>query len=233
MIVRVAIALFWISLAANLGFMVAAADWWMLPAALGGWYLADLASGIVHMVMDYRPCRPGNGLGELFFYTGSRESADYLAKRDAAFARIGPLERLTFDFKNHHPRPDALGRRSLRVQIGSTVVVASLPLSLLLNLVCALWPVPGFAIALIVAFLIGGTFAQYFHGTLHRAENPPVVLLLRRLGLLMTPAAHGLHHATLKRDFATNNGWSNPLLNPIFAALHARGMLRDDGLEPN
>ncbi len=117
-------------------------------------------------------------------------------------------------------------------QIGSTVIAGSLPLSLLLNLACLALPVPGWAVAGALALLIGGTFAQYFHGTLHREKNPWIIKAMRKVGLLMTPAAHQLHHDTLKRDFATNSGWSNTLLNPVFRFAYGRGWLRDDGLEP-
>ena len=48
----------------------------------------------------------------------------------------------------------------------------------------------------------------------------------------MTPAAHQRHHDTLQRDFATNSGWSNPVINRLFLALRARGYLRDEGLVP-
>lgn len=232
MAMRIVLALFLASIAANLAYALGRLDWWALPALLAGWFLADLASGIVHMVMDYRPARTGVGLDRLYFYEGSRESAEYQAMFRAAMARLSPLEKLTYDFKNHHPRPDALGRRTMLRQIGSTVVAGSLPCSLLLNAAALLAPPPGWLMWAMLAFLAGGTFAQYFHGTLHRADNPWIIRAMRRAGLLMTPAAHQLHHDTLRRDFATNCGWSNRLLNPAFALCHARGWLSDAGLEP-
>ena len=231
-LIRLAFIAFLVSLAVNLGWMLAGFDWRAIPCAIAGWYLADMTSGIVHMYMDYRPCRPNMGLDRLYFYAGSRESAEYLQLRDATLSRIGPIERLVYDFKNHHPRPDALGRRSMLRQVGSTVLSASLPFSLLLNLANWFAPVPAWAAALLIAFLIGGTFAQYFHGSLHRGDVPPIITLMRRTRLLMTPAAHDLHHQTLQRDFATNCGWSNPVLNTAFRALRSRGMLSDAGLEP-
>jgi hypothetical protein len=204
----------------------------MLPAALAGWYCADLLSGIVHMHMDYKPTRAGLGLKDLFFYEGSRESAEYQAMFRAAMALINPVERLVFDFKNHHPRPHALGRRDLVTQIGSTVVLGSLPFSILLSIAAVLLDLPGWAIAGATAFLIGGTFSQYFHGTLHRADNPWFIHALRRARLLMTPAMHDIHHASLREDFATINGWSNPMLNRVFTALRRRGHMPDHGLIP-
>lgn len=225
-------ALFGLSLALNAGFAVQHADWLMIPAALVGWYLADLASGVIHMTMDYWPARPGVGFNQLYFYPGDRSSAAYEGLRRDVMARVGPFQRLVYDFKNHHPRPDALGRRSMKVLIGSSVAAGTLPASLLLNLWCFIAPPPGWLVVCGISLIVGGTFAQYFHGTLHRAANPWIIRAMRRVGLLMTPAAHQKHHDSLKRDFATNNGWSNPLLNPIFALLYRRGVLTDAGLEP-
>lgn len=227
-----ALLLFIASIAGNLGVALSRADWAMLPAALAGWYLADMGSGIVHMIMDYRPCRPDSGLKELFFYSGSRDSEEYKAMRRRTMKKVGLIEQLIFDFKIHHPNPLALGRRSLMYQIGSTIWVFGLPVSLALNAACLLRPTPGWMIAGACAYLIGGAFSQYFHGTLHREHNPWFIHAMRRLRLLMTPTAHELHHKTLQRDFATINGWANPPLNFVFRALRQRGMMRDSGLEP-
>ena len=208
------------------------ASWWCVPAALLGWYLADAASGIVHMIMDYRPCPAGSGLARLYFYEGSREDDAYLRLLRETMARVSPLDRLTYDFKNHHPRPDALGRRSLWRQIGSTVLLAALPAVVALDVAWWFAGLPGWAMAAGCSFIVGGALSQYFHGTLHRADNPWFVTVLRKVGLLMTPSAHRRHHDTLQRDFSTNCGWSNPLLNIVFDAARQRGHFRDAGLEP-
>jgi hypothetical protein len=226
-----ATVLFAVSLAFNLWF-AGVPDWRWIAAALAGWYVADLMSGITHMYMDYRPCTRGIGLDQMFHFPGSRESAEYLELRDRVLPRISPFERLVYDFKNHHPRPEALGRRPFLVQIGSTILFFSLPVSILLNLLCVVASVRGWMVFGLVVLTIGGTLAQYFHGTLHRPDNPWIVRAMRRSGLLMTPEAHALHHATLRRDFATNTGWSNPLVNLVFRAAMSRGWLSEAGLEP-
>ncbi|MFC0204950.1 fatty acid desaturase CarF family protein [Novosphingobium soli] len=230
---KLLLTLFLASLGMNLAFAVADPHWAAIPAMLAAWYLADLLSGLIHMYMDYRACRPGMGLDAIFFYEGSRESEEYQRMFRERMARLNPFERISYDFKNHHPRPDALGRRQLWRLIGSTVIAGALPLSLLANAAAVLWQVPGWAMAGIFAFLVGGAFAQYFHGTLHRRENPWFIVALRRAGLLMSPEAHQIHHDTLKRDFATNSGWSNPLVNRLFDHLRARGRLPDAHLEPH
>lgn len=230
---QIVFGIFVTSLAGNALLALRDLDWWAVPAMLVGWYLADMLSGLVHMYMDYRPCTPGKKLNDIFFYEGSRESEEYLAMLRERMATIGPFERISYDFKNHHPRPDALGRRGLWRLIGSTVILAALPLSLAGNIAGVVAPVPGWLMAGLTAFLIGGGFAQYFHGTLHRANNPWFIAAMRRTGLLMTPAAHQIHHDTLQRDFATNSGWSNPVINALFRTLRARGHLHDSGLVPS
>lgn len=229
---RIILALFLASLAGNAAAMVAVFTPASVLGLLAGWYLADLASGVVHMLFDYRPCPPGKRLDELYFYEGSRESEAYLTLLRTRMARVGAFDRLVYDFKNHHPRPAALGRRPVWRLIGSSVLLAALPLSLLLNAATLLWPVPGWLTALLLALIVGGAFAQYFHGSLHRERNPAVIGWMRRAHLLMTPAAHQKHHDTLQRDFATNCGWSNPVINAAFRALRARGYLDDAGLVP-
>ena len=224
--------LFAMSLALNLWF-AGVPDWRWIPAALAGWYIADLMSGLTHLYMDYRPCTPGIGLDRMFHYAGSRESDEYLALRDGVLPRISPFQRLVYDFKNHHPRPDALGRRSFLVQIGSTIIFVALPASMLLNLLCLAVDVPGWLIAGTAVLIVGGSLAQYFHGTLLRADNPWIVRAMRRAGFLMTPEAHALHHETLRRDFATNTGWSNPLVNAIFRVAMSRRWIDEAGLEPH
>lgn len=229
---RFILGVFLLSLTLNAGLALRDPHRLAIPAMLAGWYLADLLSGLIHMYMDYRPCTPGKRLGDLFFYEGSRESDEYLALLGERMATIGAFERIAYDFKNHHPRPDALGRRPLWRLIGSTVIAGALPLALLGIAAGLYWPVPGWAMAGWTAFLLGGGFAQYFHGTLHRAQNPWFIGAMRRVGLLMTPAAHQLHHDSLQRDFATNCGWSNPVINALFKALRRRGLLNDAGLIP-
>ena len=224
-------ALFLVSLGLNL-WLAGAPGWLWIPAGLVAWYIADAISGLTHMYMDYRPCTAGIGLDRLYFYDGSRESAEYLSLRDSVWRKIGPLEKLVYDFKNHHPRPEALGRRSMLVQIGSTIIFAALPASLALNAAAWLLELPGWLTFGGIVLIVGGTFAQYFHGTLHREDNPTIVRWMRVMGLLMTPQAHQLHHDTLRRDFATNNGWSNPLINRIFDLAIRRRWLTEAGLTP-
>ena len=216
----------------NLYWVINEQHWMALPALLVGWYVADMLSGLVHMFMDYHPCPKSRGLDRLYFYPGSRASEEYQRLFRQTMSGINSFQRLVYDFKNHHPRPDALGRRNMMRQIESTIIAGALPASVLFNVLCLVWPVPSWIAAGFLSMLIGGTFAQYFHGTLHREHNPLLIRSMRKIGLLMTPEAHQLHHNTLRRDFSTNCGWSNPVVNRIFNWAYRNGLLRDEGLEP-
>ncbi|MDQ0471636.1 fatty acid desaturase CarF family protein [Labrys wisconsinensis] len=229
---RLALLAFLVSFAANFIWLGGPLDWRMPLAAVAAWYLADLLSGLIHMYMDYRPVPPGSGLADVYFYKGSHDSEHYHTLRKQALARVGPIDRLAFDFKFHHPRPEVLGRRKLIYQVRSTVIVLSLPFSVELNAACLIWHVPNWLVAGAIVLIVAGSLSQYFHGSLHREKNPWFILFLRRIGLLMTPAAHAVHHTTLERDFSVINGWSNPLVNVIFRFLLRRHILKEDGLEP-
>jgi hypothetical protein len=185
------------------------------------------------MIMDYRPLPTGVGLAEIYFWLGARDSEPFLALQAEVYARISRFDRLVYDFKKHHPFPDLLGRHGVWHLMKAPVMFVTLPLSLALNVVALIWHVPGWLMLGLVVLLIGGALAQYFHGTLHKTRSPPVILALRRLGLLMTPEAHADHHRTLTEDFSTVSGWSNPALNILAHALRRRGVLNAAGLEPS
>jgi len=231
MAARIASLMFFSSLLVSLIWLGLKPDWLMAPAAALGWYLADFASGAAHMYLDYRPCVPGIGLDQVFFYQGSCSSADYLALHKRITSQINPFERLVFKFKLHHPRPDSLGRRSLLYLLLPAVYLGVAP-ALLLNIGCWMGIIPGWLGVSVVVFLFGAVLAQYFHGLLHREDQPWFIAIPRRLRLLMTPADHAVHHASLTRDFATTSGWSNPLLNVIFRGLLGRGVFTAEGLVP-
>jgi hypothetical protein len=234
---RLVLAAFLLSVGLNAVGVLREPSWLAIPAVLAGWYAADLLSGLTHLIMDYFPCPQGKGLDRIFFYTGSRGSPEYQSLKRETMARLNAFHRVAYDFKTHHPSPDALGRRTVLQLIGSTIIAAALPLSLLGNAALLMgWlqgPAQSGAMAFWVSLLLGVAFAQFFHSTLHRRDNPWFIRAMRRAGLLMEPAAHQIHHDTLQRDFATNCGWSNPVINRLFAWLDSRGQLDPAGLEPH
>lgn len=206
-------------------------DWWWIPLFLLGWYIADAESGIIHFWLDYRPCRPTLGLNALFHYAGRRDSQEFLDLKTATLATLSAFERMVFDFKNHHPRPNALGRRPFLVLVMPTMVLA-LPSSLAVNGLLLLGWMAEWALVILIALILGGTIAQYHHGVLHRTKCAWWIRGLRRCRMLMTVADHEVHHASLDRDFTTLCGWSNPLVNALFRIGRRWRLLDPAGLEP-
>jgi hypothetical protein len=229
---KILFSFFFLSIFVDFLFIGPHPDWRMLPAALVGWYMADLASGLVHMYMDYRPCIPGTGLKELYFWEGSRESPEFAARQAEIYARISPFEKIVYDFKKHHPMPDLLGRHSMLHLMKGPVFVLTLPLSIFLNVLFGLTHPPGWLILGVVVFVIGASMTQAFHGQLHRDDPNLAVRVMRRLGLLMSRKAHNYHHDTLTNDFSVISGWSNPLVNVYARFLLKMGAIRPEGLEP-
>jgi hypothetical protein len=225
-------ALFFASLALDLMLAAPTLGWSALPAALIGWYTADLASGLVHMYMDYRPCQPGTGLHDLYFWEGPRDSAEFHALQARVYARISLFERIVYDFKKHHPFPDLLGRHSFGHLMKGPVFLVVLPVSLALNVVFLAAHPPAWLLVGTAVMLLGAGMTQAFHGTLHREDVGPGIKLLRGLGLAMSARAHKLHHDTLTQDFAVINGWSNPVVNICASSLLRLGWMHSDGLEP-
>lgn len=229
---RLLFALFFASLAFDVFRIGLRYDWLMIPAAFAGWWLADMMSGVVHMYMDYRPCTPGVGLADLYFWEGSRESEAFARRQAEVYARISTFERIVYDFKKHHPMPDLLGRHGLFHLMKAPTFFVALPISLAFNLIFLVWNAPGWLILATIVLLVGASLTQYFHGSLHRENTCFMVRNMRRVGLLMSLDAHKTHHETLVRDFSVISGWSNPVVNVIVRALLSRGWLNEAGLEP-
>ena len=51
---------------------------------------------------------------------------------------------------------------------------------------------------------------------------PPLVRLLQRCRLILSPERHNLHHTHFEADFSSVNGWSDPLLNIFLKPLARR-----------
>lgn len=63
--------------------------------------------------------------------------------------------------------------------------------------------------------------------------RPRLIKVLQRLRLTLEPGRHNLHHIHFESDFSSVNGWSDPLLNPLFrpAARYFKARRLASGLE--
>lgn len=66
-------------------------------------------------------------------------------------------------------------------------------------------------------------FRRLFDGT----DIPHWVRLLQRVGLFLRPEVHWRHHIEFETDFSSLNGWSDPLMNFIYAPIARRKKLME------
>ncbi len=173
----------------------------LAAAALAGWALADLASGIVHWAFD----RFG------------REDTPLL----------GPA--LIHPFREHHRDPRAIVAHGF-VELSGTNALAISPLLAAGGELAplfgeALWP--SAALSALVSACAGLFATNQIHRWAHAPRAPRVVRALRRLGFAIPPEAHALHHdGAHDAAFCITTGWWNPWLDRRAAFPRAERWLR-------
>lgn len=231
MIMRFVWVAFVLSFAFNLAILLSRLDWWVPLALLLGWAVADLVSGIVHMLMDYVSV-PAELEFDKIYFTDKQTKRTLKPLQKQLMQRAGVFYRIAYDFKVHHLHPEFLAQRDFHTLTWATVSFGALPLSLALNGLILAFAVPGWLIAGWMTLILGAVLVQYLHACMHHPRPPRAIVTAQRLGLVMTPAAHQIHHNTLDRCFGIINGWTNPLLNPVFNLLHRAGIFKAHDLEP-
>jgi len=192
-------ALVWAMALLRVGPAIADAPAWtaLVLGAICGYLVADLVSGTVHWVAD-RFFDPGTPI-------------------------LGPA--LIVPFREHHADPLAMTRHDF-FEISGNNGLATIPLAGALLLM----PVPtswwGQAIAAVLAcFGLSVVVANQIHCWAHRTQAPRAIRLLQRIGLVLSPARHAIHHRdTHDRAYCVTSGWLNPLLDRtrFFARLEER-----------
>lgn len=160
-----------------------------LPAGLlAGYLLADLLAGAVHWLAD-RCFDPGTPV-------------------------LGPL--LIAPFRAHHDDPTSIAQHDV-FEVAGNAALVSLPLAVAL---LALPRPNGFAATLLcvtaLSFSAAAVATNVFHRWAHAASPPRVARRLQRLGLILTPMRHALHHrGEHDRAYCVTSGWLNPVLDRI------------------
>jgi hypothetical protein len=156
-----------------------------------GFFVADVASGLVHWLCDtyFDPRTPL--LGTVF---------------------IAP-------FREHHVDPGALARHGFLERNGNNCLV-SVPLLLIgisrLEPDAVTHPADVVAAGLFVAASLTLCVTNQIHAWAHAANTPKPIRVLQRAGILITPERHARHHRG-DRAYAVVSGWSNALLDRVLA----------------
>jgi len=119
-------------------------------------------------------------------------------------------------FREHHVDPKAITRHDLIETNGNNCIVTAVPLAL------AFFLMPGrdkfgFFISVFVAFVSLFTVAtNQFHKWAHADSPPAIARFLQRLGLILPPQHHDVHHAVPHdKHYCITVGWMNPVLNSL------------------
>ena len=169
------------ALALRLAAHVDLAPWSVLLAFVTGVAAADFASGVVHW------------------------SADTWGRAD--FPVIGP--RVLWPFRVHHVNPaDFLRRRFLDTNGDVAAIVALALAGLLVMPLDAPWQ-QGFGVAGLGLCAFGG-WTNQIHQWAHMPSPPAPVRCGQRLGLLLRPIDHAVHHdAPYHGHYCITTGWCN------------------------
>ncbi len=163
------------------------AIWLTLPTALVALLWADFVSGFVHWL------------------------ADTYATATTPF--VGP--KFVKPFREHHTDPLAITRHDFIEANGDncfTAQIALLPAYFFFPMRHTEWGVTAGLFTLLFSF--GVLLTSIAHGWAHLAEPPRFVRILQRLGLVLSPEHHAIHHTPPHhRHYCITTGWLNPFLD--------------------
>ena len=160
----------------------------LLSIGLLGFIGADLVSGLVHWA--------GDTIGDT--------TVPFLGKNF-----IGP-------FREHHVDPKAITRHDFVETNGNNCIVVAGPLGL------ALWGTPEaldwrfVACSVICTMSLFTVATNQFHKWAHADHTPAAVKSLQRMGLILSPQHHDIHHAMPHdKHYCITAGWMNPVLDKV------------------
>lgn len=128
---------------------------------------------------------------------------------------IGPI--LIAPFRAHHVDPTAMTRHDFFEVSGNTALVA-LPVAIAaIFLPTPTGPGSSLLAATTIALLFSLFATNQFHAWAHDENPPRLARRLQRMGLILTPERHRLHHGSAEYDraYCVTSGWLNPALDRV------------------
>lgn len=166
---------------------IPSALWLTVPVALAAYLAADFASGFVHWL------------------------ADTYASSTTPF--VGP--KFVKPFREHHVDPLAITKHDFVEANGDNCLISQtvlMPAYLFFPMRHATWAVSLGLFTLLLSF--GVLLTSIAHGWAHTEEPPRFVRRLQRLGLILSPEHHAVHHdKPHHKHYCITTGWLNPLLD--------------------
>ncbi|MBT9588630.1 hypothetical protein IV102_35165 [bacterium] len=165
---------------------------------VGAYFLADISTGLVHHFLDNVDPKK----------------------------LPGGLARIADDFQNHHDHPRDVVHREFANHTADTQRITT---PMLAGLAALAWTLPQLAplTAGLTVFANCANLAQEFHRRAHMsdAENPALVNLCQKVGLMVPRRLHLQHHgAGHKSHYALLNGATNKILDDVHFRLTPGGV---------
>jgi hypothetical protein len=164
-----------------------------------GYVLADFITGTVHWFCDT-------------FFNGDTPL-------------IGKV--LIQPFRDHHTYPQRITKHKFVEQDTSSffVMLPVLVYAVLTDIQFAT-AAEMFWLTLVVGLSIGLFLTNVFHKWAHVDEVPTLIRQFQRIGLILEPVRHRMHHGDHERAFCVTTGWLNPILDRVRFFPRTEGLVR-------
>ena len=135
-------------------------------------------------------------------------------------------------FREHHVDPEAITRHDF-VEASGSICTALVPVGILVHLLPAVG-VGAFVIVGLATFSVALFATNEIHKWAHMVRAPLVIRWLQRSRIILSPAAHAVHHAApFDRHYCITTGWLNaPLAAMDFFRRTERLITRLTGAVP-
>ena len=209
---------------------VAQWSWYAIPTVLLAWFNADLTLGLVHFYLDY-VCLPSELNLKDLLKRVDRGSDTYQALKKEKFKQLNLIQKVSFEFKIHHIRPKALGKRTFINLVSESIMVIVFPLLIIVDIGIYFGVLHHLVILYFLILSLGLSLGQYTHANTHKDDIPWVIRFLQNAHIILPVKLHLLHHSTFTQSFCILNGWSNRLVNKIANFVLARKIFDRKNLE--
>lgn len=193
-------------------------------------FVADLSSGVIHMILDYFPLPRDKGLAELYRLRLSGVTPEFRRLSAQVLPKLSFFQVHAFRAKIHHSFVHSMRNKTYVKTCIDGVAFAAVPLA-----ISAILYAMGNREYIIQTPLILGAVllinAQFLHAYAHLtpkfgARMLRFMLVLQRFGITNSARGHVLHHKKVDQKFCMITGWANILVDPLFRLLIAAKVLK-------
>jgi len=180
--------------------------WLLVPVIMCGYVATDFFSGLLHWLAD----------------TYATSSTPFWGPK---FVR---------PFREHHTDPKGITRHDFIEANGDNCLLGVIVLAPVVTFVSVRETTLGLCVAFFALSMSSALLVTSLaHGWAHADHPPAVARALQRLGLIVSPSHHAIHHvAPHKSHYCITAGWMNPLLDRIRFFRHMERVLRAVGIRP-